>query len=107
MQEIDHFHFDNLIRNRIPFTLLNIGVSLEGKYRGPEAAHLKKVERHLRPEGFWLIRNLEKQVLEMELPKEAALVLLGANPRQARRLYKRLVARGYFNCYLCLSAPAD
>lgn len=87
------FQFENLVRNRIPFLLLNQGVPLEGKF----AAHLQQqMESQMKAvapdEDF-------ANHIPAEYPKHGAIIAVSHDPAKAKAGAELLFKRGYENVY--------
>jgi rhodanese-related sulfurtransferase len=81
MNKIGFYQFDNLVRNRIPFFLINLGQDLSHWYESIFKQHL-------------LVLMNEK------IPKDFPIVLLCQNGKESQKTYEGLIRKGYTNVYL-------
>lgn len=94
LNEITFFQFDNLIRNRIPFLILNLGVDLKNFYSLP------LYQGHL--ESQTLSTSLETVIADLKNRKalaDDALLVLCADGRVSGQVVDQLEANGYTNVF--------
>lgn len=92
--EIGYFQFENLIKNRIPFTLINLDVNLENFFREKFYQSYMESQMHkCNPE------EIMNRFAELNLPKDQALVLLCEDGNKSLKIFKDLSALGYSNVY--------
>lgn len=90
---IGSFQFENLVRNRIPFTLLNLGASLDDLFPSFHQGHLTSVSVAVSPE------QALPRVRELRLPAEGAIVLVCNDGEASISLIPRLLDMGYTNVF--------
>lgn len=94
LNKIGFFQFDNLVQNRVPFILLNLGTSLAPLFISIYKMH---VENH----EILTDETLAPKALEdMKAPLDAALVLICDDGIKSSRLLEQLEKKGYSNVYL-------
>lgn len=94
LNEIGFFQFDNLIRNRIPFVLLNLGVDLKGIYDMP------LYQNHLESLSILVTAESAPQALESrQHPQHEAIVIICPSGQQSENLIDQLEALGYLNVF--------
>jgi len=101
MSSIGFFQFDNLIRNRVPFCLLNFSDSQTSLYTSIYKLHLENWESLVN------LENYQQVLAEKNLPKDFAIVTLcldGSLSAQARDV---LLSLGYGNVYWCEGGTKD
>lgn len=94
LNKINFFQLDNLIRNRIPFILLNLGPSLKELYSSVYKLHVEANE---------VLTDFEKVMdvlAEKKAPKDAPLLLICQDGEKSAALFKDLQAKAYTNVYL-------
>lgn len=92
--KIGYFQLENLIQNRVPFILLNLGPSLVPLYISVFKMHLENHE--ILTDESLAIKTLE----EMKAPLDAALVLICEDGLKSSRLLIELEKKSYSNVYL-------
>ncbi len=93
LSEISFFQFDNLIKNRVPFLLINYGVSLKNFSEGIFQAHIDKHMVNLKPE------ETVSYVKEKNIPQEQSMILICANGKASEKQAQVLESMGYKNVY--------
>lgn len=94
-QEIGFFQLDNLVRNRIPFVLLSLGVDFSRFY--DEVVY----QNHLFSQTISTSReNVLKDLSSKNIPSESAVVLVCPKGDLSVRLKSTLEKQGYSNVYL-------
>ncbi len=94
LNKIGYFQLDNLIHNRVPFILLNLGPSLAQLYISVYKMH---VENH----EILTDENQALKVLEeMKVPLDAALVVICENGEKSSRVIMQLEKKAYTNVFL-------
>ncbi len=94
MNKIGFYQFDNLIRNRIPFLLLNLGQDLSHWYDSIFKQHLSTQQRRIDA------LEVETTLANEKIPKDFPIVLLCMNGKESQRSYENLIRKGYSNVYL-------
>lgn len=93
LREIGGFQFENLIRNRIPFLLFNLGAETKGLFPSFHQMHLdRQTIQGPREEALAKIR-------ESAVPAEHAIVLLSQNGQDCEIVATQLEEAGYTNVY--------
>ena len=90
---LGYFQFDNLVRGRIPFLLLNLGVDLSAWYNSVEAMHLNNYNVPVTPS------NYIEQVKAKNLPPHFAIVVIDEDGTTAKEIAAALEASGFLNSY--------
>ena len=94
LNSIGYFQFDNLIKNRIPFLLINLTENpLKIYSQNLYQQHLTKVE--VLTSVSLVFSELEKRVH----PKHEALLVLCHDGEQSQDLVKELEQKGYLNVF--------
>jgi rhodanese-related sulfurtransferase len=94
LNEIGFFQFDNLIRNRIPFVILNLGVELKGLYKIP------LYQNHM--ENLSISATKATAVAELEkknLPKHEAVLVVCPTGVDSSQVVDDLEKAGYTNVF--------
>lgn len=91
--QIGFFQFDNLVRGRIPFLLVNFGVDLSVWYKSVEAMHLANVMIQATEDNYL------EQVKAKNLPPHFAIVVLDQDGSKAKRIADALEAAGFMNAH--------
>jgi rhodanese-related sulfurtransferase len=95
LNQISFFQLDNLIKNRIPFTLINLGPSLKDLYTSIYRTHVESHE--LMSES---IDHAMQQLEAKKTPNEAALLVICQDGKQSSKLSMELAKKSYTNVYL-------
>jgi rhodanese-related sulfurtransferase len=94
LNKIGFFQLENLIHNRVPFILLNLGPSLVPLYTSIYKMH---VENH----EILTDENQALKVLEeMKVPLDAALVVICEDGEKSSRVLAQLEKKAYSNVFL-------
>jgi rhodanese-related sulfurtransferase len=93
INQLGYFQFDNLIQNRVPFILLNLGVNLDHLYSGFWAMHLHNVNTPCTPS------EAVAKVQEKKVPNHYAIVIIDADGSQSMKLVPALEKAGFTNTY--------
>lgn len=96
LNEIGFFQFDNLIRNRIPFLILNLGANLTGLYQLP------LYQKHL--ESLAISATLETalaHIKERNLNLHDAILVVCPTGQSSGQVVDALEAQGYSNVFYC------
>ncbi len=93
INQLGYFQFDNLIQNRVPFILLNLGVNLDHLYSGFWAMHLQNVNTPCTP------AEAVAKVQEKKVPNHYAIVIIDNDGTQAKKLVPTLEKAGFTNTY--------
>lgn len=91
--QIGFFQFDNLVRGRIPFLLVNLGVDLSVWYKSVEAMHLANYSVNCTEENYL------EQVKAKNLPAHFAIVVLDKDGTRAKEIAASLEAAGFLNAH--------
>lgn len=94
LNKISYFQFDNLVKNRVPLTLLNLGPSLQALYTSIYKAHLENYEILI--DETSVFQALE----EKKVPHDAAIVLICEDGLKSSQLFMQLEKKAYTNVYL-------
>lgn len=93
LNAIGAFQFENLIRNRIPFVLINLGVDTSGLFPSFHQSHLDRQTRQSTPE------NALQLIRQEGLPAEQAILLVCPDGSACKPLAARFEEAGYGNVY--------
>lgn len=88
------FQFENLVKNRIPFALLNFGCDLTGLFSPFHQSHLAS---QLVDASHG---DAMKIVEDGKIPKEGAIVLLCGDGSQSKATAAALEKAGYMNVFV-------
>ena len=94
--KIGFFQLENLIKNRIPFSLAMIGVDLSGYYPSMEKNHIQRQGIVLQDD------SVEKMMSEFEsknIPKSQALVFICDTGEKSFEMVTQLTEKGYINAF--------
>lgn len=94
LNKISFFQFDNLICNRIPFLLVNLGVDLSNLYSSIQKTHLETYQIST------VLEKAESDLLMKQISKDFAIVLICQDGRKSEDLFKKLEKNGYTNVYV-------
>ncbi len=94
LNEISFFQFDNLIRNRIPFLIVNLGADLKSFYSIP------LYQQHLETQTI----TVSQKTVELELQKRKvalhdALLILCHDGSASAQIVDKLESIGYTNVF--------
>lgn len=94
LNEINFFQFDNLIRNRIPFIILNFGVDLKNFYSIPlYQNHLEDIAVSVTEETA--LSELQKK----QVARDEAILVLCPDGQVSAQIVDTLEAQGYSNVF--------
>lgn len=94
LNEIGFFQFDNLIRNQIPFALLNLGVDLKGLYKmSHHQGHLEKLS--ISATAQTALETLKQR----HHPQHEAVVVICEVGSDASSVVDQLEQAGYMNVF--------
>lgn len=94
LNEITFFQFDNLIRNRIPFVILNLGVDIKNFYSSSlYQGHLEGITINATPE------DAVAQLQNRKAQNHDAILILCPDGRVSAQLVDTLEAQGYTNVF--------
>lgn len=98
-QSIGSFQFDNLVRGRVGFVFINLGVDTSAVYPHIFKMHLEQKLLQL-PNGE-LVSASDEQILSAmaEQPKESAVIVLDQNGNRSEGLANALEAAGFINVF--------
>lgn len=94
LNRINFFQFDNLVKNRVPFCLINLGPSLIDWYSSIYKTHLETYEVSTQPE------TALAEVSQKNLPLDHAILVVCENGDQSLKLLNELEKKGYTNVYV-------
>lgn len=94
MNKIGFYQFNNLIRNRIPFLLINLGQEISSWYESIFKMHLEAQQRRIDGSEIDSLLQTEKT------PKDFPILLLCQNGRTSTQVADKLKNQGYTNVYL-------
>ena len=94
INNIGFFQLDNLIKNRIPFLLLNMGPSISDWYMSLYKEHITKNQILGTRQDLMLLLESKK------LSADAALILLCNNGLTSLEIHSELEQKGYTNVYV-------
>lgn len=94
MNQISFFQFDNLVKNRVPFCLLNFSEPIiAGLYSGIYKMHLENIEVPCTVEAY-------KQVVEeKKFPKDFPIVLVCKEGKDSEKIQQDLEKQGFGNVF--------
>lgn len=95
LNEINYFQFENLIKNRVPFVLVALGVDLDSFYKDFHQRHLAQVLWSCSPEEF--LREAPKKFSDLG----TAFVFICTNGELSKKLCNQSASLGYLNTYFC------
>jgi rhodanese-related sulfurtransferase len=93
LNEIGAFQFDNLVNNRIPFLLVNLGADLTGLYMSHLQAHLERQAFTTTPS------NVLTDLAAKKIPKEFAIIVLCQDGDTSAKTVDALESAGYTNVF--------
>lgn len=94
--EIGEFQFENLVRNRIPFVLVDLGADLAGLYPSFLQAHLESQRLTTTPESALA------DLVARAPAKDSAVVVISQDGETSGPVARRLIEQGYQNVYSVL-----
>lgn len=98
-QSIGFFQFDNLVRGRVGFVFINLGVDTSAVYPHIFKMHLEQRLLQL-PESDIASASDEQILAAMTShPKESAVIILDPRGERAKSLAQSLEAAGFINTY--------
>ncbi|MBS1969900.1 MAG: rhodanese-like domain-containing protein [Bdellovibrionales bacterium] len=98
-QSIGFFQFDNLVRGRVGFIFVNLGIDTNAVYPHVFKMHLEQKLLQL-PEGD-LSTATDEQILSVmsQQPKESAVIVLDQQGVRSEKLANALEAAGFINTF--------
>lgn len=98
-QSIGFFQFDNLVRGRVGFVFVNLGIDTNAVYPHIFKMHLDHMLLQL-PEGN-IASASDEQILSAlsEQPKESAVIMLDQTGERSEKLADLLEAAGFINAF--------
>lgn len=93
LNELGLFQFENLVKNRIPFLLLNLGTDLSGLFPPYHQTHLESQTLATTPEAA--LTELKNR----KATKDQAIVVLCENGATSEKVIVELEAAGFMNTY--------
>lgn len=94
LNQISFFQFDNLVQNRVPFLLLNMGPKLADLYTSIYKTHLETYE--VLTSFNEALSHLSKQNIQ----KDHAILLVCENGQNSQQVLETLEKNGYTNVYV-------
>ncbi len=94
LNKIGFFQLGNLIQNRVPFFLLNMGPDISNWYTSLYKDHVNKNQTIVSSEG------VENLLETRNVAKDAAIILLCADGQNSLVIFQALEKKGYTNVYL-------
>lgn len=94
--EIGFFQLENLIKSRIPFSLLMIGFDLSQHYLALEKLHIQTHGIHLVDSD---VENILNEFESKKIPTSQALVVMCIDGLKSAQLILGLEAKGYKNVF--------
>jgi hypothetical protein len=94
---IGFFQFDNLLKTRVPFLIVNLGVDLSAVFRGTDWDHIQIYQLNV-------VRQIEIKALESEfaakkIPTHYPIVFVCDDGIVSKDLSERMDERGWLNCF--------
>ncbi|MBX2988481.1 MAG: rhodanese-like domain-containing protein [Bdellovibrionaceae bacterium] len=93
LHEIGFFQFENLVRNRVSFLLLNLGADTKGLFQGFYQNHLEAQTLASTP------ATAVQDVRARGVPADQAILILCDSGRESGALVDALENAGYTNVY--------
>jgi rhodanese-related sulfurtransferase len=98
-QSIGFFQFDNLVRGRVGFVFINLGVDTNPVYPHIFKMHLEQKLLQL-PQGELATAGDEQILSAMsEQPKESAVIVLDQTGARSEKLASALESAGFINVF--------
>ncbi len=91
--QLGFFQLDNLIRGRVQFILLNLGVDIGTWYNSIEAQHIANCTVNCTKQNFL------QQIQAKNIPLHFAIVILDQDGSEAMQIAKALEASGFINAH--------
>lgn len=93
LYEITWFQFDNLIKGRVPFLLINLGADLSGVYTGFYQTQLESLKADLEAS------DVKAHVQKLSIPAHHAIVVLCPDGKRSTPAKLQLEKDGYTNVF--------
>lgn len=93
LQSIGVFQFENLVRNRIPFVLFNLGLDLSGRFPSFLQTHMESQMHRLDS------AQAVSTARSIAIAAESAIVVVAEDPDEACSCARSLFAAGFENVY--------
>lgn len=93
LNSINSFQFNNLVQNRVPFLIVNLGVHLAHQYRGLEKMH---IERHSVETSE---ENALKDITSLNIKFDHALVVICQDGFKSQKIASLIEQKGFINVY--------
>jgi hypothetical protein len=94
---IGHFQLDNLVRNRVPFCLFLMDVSLAEVYKGPELEHIKRYG--VICDTTFSVESGIKILEERKYRTIDPVVVICGDGVLSHKWADQLSQKGFLNCY--------
>lgn len=94
INRLGFFQFDNLVRNRVSFWMLNVDVNVADLYTGIEKSHIERYSI-LTTQNHAL-----SAVLEKNLVKESGIVVICADEKKSDTIAKELEKHNFTNVFV-------
>lgn len=91
---IGHFQFDNLIKNRVNFLIVNIDVNVAELYEGIEKSHIEKSSLHAN-QGEAL-----QKILQNPMPKHNGITVICKDGKISQHIANELEKNNYTNVFV-------
>lgn len=92
MSHIGFFQLSNLVRNKVPFALYALDLTLPQKLQGPLSQMMQGVQ-------FFASENFIENLLKIDLKLNHPIVLLCQNGKLSESMAEKLSELGYINVY--------
>lgn len=101
LHQIGKFQLDNLIKNQIPFYLINLGLDLNKYYSANE---MKQIEKNTIKAAD---NNYIQYFISNKIPKDQAIIIICKDGLQSKKLISDLKKEGYENSYYLPTGEDD
>lgn len=93
LNQIGYFQFDNLVQNRVPFLLVNLGAEVSSWYKSVWAMHIEN--NSLRCSSESVLAEVNKR----HLPSYFAILVLDEQGLESPKVAAQLEEAGFSNVY--------
>ncbi len=107
---IGFFQFENLIKNRIPFTLVCLDFEFAKHFSSEHQKHLESVTLNFQTEKLstqQITNDIKKLLLQRTNDTHQSLVIVSPNQSPAEEIAQSLEAAGFLNVYFILGGYKD
>jgi len=100
-QSIGFFQFDNLVKGRVPFLFINLGVDTSAVYPHVFKMHLERLQIMLTQgdPASVSIETVVSKIRNQNTPTESAIVILCADGVKSVKIAQTLESFGYNNVF--------